>query len=65
MHYELEALTRQGMEDKIKELEITLKAIEYDFALCAKSLSPCLFCIKKDNCLSPYETCNFVWKKHT
>ena len=64
MHHELAARTKQGMEDKIKELETTLKTIQSDFALCAKGISPCFFCANDDNCAGTPETCNFKWTKH-
>lgn len=63
MHHEQLAIERKNMRDEIATLKARLKAIEEDFAECARGDSPCLFCAKSDTCNCPSdENCNFVWK---
>lgn len=64
MHHEQAARTKQGMEERIKELESMLKDMQSDFAQCAKGISPCFFCTNDDNCIGTSETCKFIWTKH-
>lgn len=65
MKYEKEALSRQGMENKIKELNNMLKGMQSDFADCARGVSPCFFCANDETCnCSDEKDCNFVWAKH-
>lgn len=64
MHHELQALTRQGMEAKIHNLEAMLDAMQSDFAKCARGISPCFFCANDDSCSGIPENCKFVWIKH-
>ena len=63
MHHEQAAKTRQGMENSIKNLESMLKAMQSDFAQCAKGKSPCFFCANDETCVDE-DNCNFVWAKH-
>ena len=65
MGHDLQAMERQGMLDKIANLESQLSAMESDFAQCAKSyVSPCFYCANDDNCAGTPETCKFKWKSH-
>lgn len=65
MQYELEARTRKGMEERINDLESMLKAMQADFAKCAKdNISPCHFCANDGICDGCPENCNFVWQSH-
>lgn len=65
MHHELLAMERQAMQERINDLEAMLKAMESDFATCAKtSISPCFFCDNDDNCIGTPETCKFKWIRH-
>jgi hypothetical protein len=65
MKYELEAMTRKGMEERIDNLEALLKSMQSDFAKCAKdNISPCFFCANDEMCSGCPETCNFIWNKH-
>ena len=65
MYHELEARTRQGMEERITTLESMLKAMQSDFAKCAKdNISPCHFCTNDEKCDGEPCNCNFVWSKH-
>ena len=65
MQHEQEARTRQGMEDKIHNLEILLESMQSDFAKCAKdNISPCHYCANDEKCDGCPETCNFIWMKH-
>ena len=64
MQYELEARTRQGMEEQIAKLEAQFNAIHSDLAKCARGISPCYFCENDKNCNGLPEKCNFVWEHH-
>lgn len=64
MHYEQEAMERQNMLDKIKNLENTLRAMESDFGKCAHGISPCFYCANDSICSGCAKDCNFVWDKH-
>lgn len=65
MHHELQALTRQGMEAKIHNLETMLDAMNTDFGECAKGKSPCFFCANDKYCNDPDKYgCHFIWSKH-
>ena len=65
MQHEQEARTRRGMEDRIGNLESMLKAMQKDFAKCARhNISQCHFCANDDTCSGCPNDCNFVWKKH-
>ena len=65
MRHELEARSREGMTDRIYNLESMLKAMQLDFAKCAKdNISPCHFCANDETCDGCPEACNFVWNKH-
>jgi hypothetical protein len=65
MKYEQEARGRQGMEDRIKELNTMLQAMQSDFAKCAKGISPCFFCENDDVCSAVGDNgCCFKWKSH-
>ena len=65
MKHELEARTKQGMEEKIHELETILGAINSDFAKCARGTSACFFCANDQHCVDPDKNgCNFIWKTH-
>lgn len=65
MKYEQEARERRGMEDRISNLNAMLKAMQSDFAQCAKGVSPCFFCANDETCnCSDDKDCNFVWAKH-
>lgn len=65
MHYELPAIERQAMEERINELEFMLKAMQSDFAKSARGISPCFFCAKDDSCQCVDDKkCEFVWEKH-
>ena len=51
MHHELQAMERQGMEERINNLEMMMKAMQSDFAKCAKDdISPCHFCANDETC---------------
>ena len=63
MQHELEARTRQGMEEEVSNLKKMLKDMESDFAECARTRkSPCFFCGNDDNC--DCKSCDFVWQPH-
>lgn len=63
MYHEQAARSRHGMEERIKNLESMLKAMQSDFAKVAKDgASACFFCANDDTCDGV--DCNFVWKKH-
>lgn len=65
MHYELEARTIHGMEEKIHNLEAMLDAMNTDFGECAKGKSPCFFCANDQYCDDPDKYgCHFAWKSH-
>lgn len=65
MYYELEARTRQGMEERIEQLNSMLVAMQSDFSECAKGRSECFFCANDECCIDPDEhKCNFIWQKH-
>lgn len=65
MRYELGAQTRQGMEDKIHNLEKMLNDMSSDFEKCAHGTSPCFFCVNDEHCVNPDEHgCHFVWNRH-
>jgi hypothetical protein len=65
MHHEQIAMERQAMRERIDNLESMLKAIESDFAKCAKdNISPCHYCANDEKCDGCPETCNFIWMKH-
>lgn len=65
MHHELEARSRQSMENRINELEGMLKSMQSDFAKCAKdNISPCFFCKNDEICNGCPDNCNFKWHKH-
>lgn len=62
MDYELSAMDRKGMLEKISSLENMLKDMEADFVKCARGISPCFFCVNDDFCDG--SGCCFVWKPH-
>lgn len=65
MQYELEARTRQGMEERIENLTKLLLTMQSDFAKCAKTgISECFFCANDKICSGRPEDCNFSWAKH-
>lgn len=65
MHHELEARTRQGMEEKIRSLEAMLDDMNADFEQCANGKSPCFFCANDECCIDPdTHGCHFIWKAH-
>lgn len=65
MHYELEAMERKGMLDKISNLEEMLDDMNSDFEKCAHGTSPCFFCANDEHCVNPDEHgCHFIWKQH-
>jgi hypothetical protein len=65
MKYEQEARERQGIKDKIDELETMLQDIQSDFAECARGVSPCFFCENDDACSCVNDNgCYFKWKQH-
>lgn len=65
MKYELHAMERHAMKDRINELETMLKDIQSDFAKCAQGISPCFFCANDDTCQCTNECNNkFIWAKH-
>lgn len=63
MHHEPETRTRQGMEERIKQLESMLRTMQSDFAECARGVSPCFFCANDETCESEKD-CNFIWVRH-
>lgn len=65
MHHELEARTRQGMEEKIRSLEAMLDDMNSDFNQCAHGKSPCFFCANDKYCDDPDKYgCHFIWENH-
>ena len=65
MHHEQEARTRKGMEERIENLNSMLKAMQSDFAKCAKdNISPCHYCANDETCSGNPQDCNFIWNKH-
>ncbi len=65
MHHELAAMDRKGMLEKIESLEVMLKAMQKDFAECARGKSACFFCSKDFTCECTRDTeCYFHWAKH-
>ena len=65
MHHELQAMERQGMEERINNLEMMMKAMQSDFAKCAKDdISPCHFCANDETCSGCPEDCNFIWNNY-
>ena len=65
MQYELEARTRQGMEEKIHSLEAMIDDMNSDFDQCAHGKSPCFFCANDKYCNDPDKYgCHFIWEKH-
>ena len=65
MYHELEARTRQGMEERIKQLESMLYAMQSDFGECARGKSECYFCANDECCNCKDESeCHFIWTRH-
>lgn len=65
MHYELEAMERKGMLDKISNLEEMLDDMNSDFEKCARGTSPCFFCANDEHCVDPDKHgCHFIWSRH-
>ena len=65
MQYEQLALERQNVQEKINLLEFMIRNMEADFAMCAKGMSPCLFCENDKHCNAVGEHgCCFKWKSH-
>lgn len=65
MQHEQEARTRRGMEERIENLNSMLKAMQSDFAKCAKNnISPCHYCANDEICSGEPKDCNFTWNKH-
>ena len=65
MSFEKEALERQGMLEKVNNLEGMLRDMQSDFEQCARGVSPCFFCANDETCdCSDDKDCHFVWAKH-
>lgn len=65
MQHKQEARTRRGMEERIENLDSMLKAMQSDFAKCAKdNISPCHYCANDETCSGNPHDCNFIWNKH-
>jgi hypothetical protein len=65
MHYELPAIEREAMRERINELEAMFEDMHSDFAKCARgNISPCFFCANDKTCNGCPENCNFIWEKH-
>ena len=56
---------RPNEEDRMANLEQMLRAMQADFAQCAKGTSPCFFCANDSTCnCTDDKDCKFVWEKH-
>ena len=66
MHHELEARTRQALEEEIETLKKHLKYMASDFAECARTgKSPCFFCANDATCMCTNDAdCRFKWQPH-
>ena len=53
----------KSLAERLERHEDLLKAMEADFAECAKTgKSPCFFCANDDTCDG--KSCNFKWQPH-
>lgn len=62
MLHEQLALERKSLYEENNNLHAMLKAMESDFAQCARGVSACFFCENDETCNGCDKDCNFKWK---